>query len=43
MPLPWRGRLARVSKVMNNLEEAAKRRLIRIPQRCTAADERRAR
>ena len=43
MALRWRGRLARKSEVLNNFEEAAKGGLIGIPQRCAAANERRAR
>ena len=43
MALPWGGRLARKSDVLNNFEEAAKWRLVGVPQRCAAADERRAR
>ena len=41
--LRWRGRLARKAEVLNDFEEAAKWGLIGIPQRCPAANERRAR
>ena len=42
MALRWRGRLARKS-VLNDFKEAAKWSLIGIPQRCPAANKRRAR